>query len=198
MTIPILLLLFGGGLLLIAIVGGGLEIREIKIPKVGSGPRILSGLLGALFLILGMSIPEQANYPPPVHPVAQTFQPVAQASQPVAPSSRRIRFVIYDRLIPAMGALDQSEQVRVRINGRVIGTLTVNRSFPEAELDVSVEKEGQHSFAIEGTAVLPISNPPIQVSCYGTGTIEVAEGDRFSVEGRLDDRGSCLAWLEKR
>jgi hypothetical protein len=52
MTLQIVLLIFSGLLLLIAIIGGGFEVRELKIPKVERTPRILAALGGTIFVLL--------------------------------------------------------------------------------------------------------------------------------------------------
>ena len=49
----LIILLLGSFLLLAAIVGGGLEIKEIKIPRIEKTPRILTALLGMLLMVCG-------------------------------------------------------------------------------------------------------------------------------------------------
>jgi hypothetical protein len=187
MNAQVALLLFAGVLLLIAILGGGFEIRELKVPKVEKIPRVLAGLGGVLFLILGLSVggvPETRRDPPLNQPTR------------VRPP---IQFLIFDQLEPRQIALGQSEQALIRIDGNPIGTLTVNEHFPKAELNVNVSNQGQHSFAIEATGVFSVNNKLTDVNCYGTGMIDVTAGARFIFEARYDERGGpCLAWLEKR
>jgi hypothetical protein len=64
-----ILLLAGIGFLLIAVVGGGFEIKEIKIPIVPRWARILSGLLGMIFC--GLSVADFPQPPPPPPPRGQ-------------------------------------------------------------------------------------------------------------------------------
>lgn len=54
MEIYTLSFLLGAILLLIALFGTGLEIRELKIRKVGKFARIASAILGLLFIMLGL------------------------------------------------------------------------------------------------------------------------------------------------
>jgi hypothetical protein len=56
MTIEVISFLLGGILIATAIVGGGFEIREIKMPHVGAGVRIVSLVVGSLFLMLGLGM----------------------------------------------------------------------------------------------------------------------------------------------
>lgn len=50
------ILLLGSFLLLAAIVGGGLEIKEIKVPKIEKTPRILTAILGIMLMTCGGSV----------------------------------------------------------------------------------------------------------------------------------------------
>ena len=52
----LVILVLGIFLLLVAIVGGGLEIKEIKIPKIERTPRVLTALLGAMLMLCGASV----------------------------------------------------------------------------------------------------------------------------------------------
>jgi hypothetical protein len=52
----LVILVLGIFLLLVAIVGGGLEIKEIKIPKIERTPRVLTALLGGTLMICGASV----------------------------------------------------------------------------------------------------------------------------------------------
>jgi hypothetical protein len=58
MSVQLLYLLFGGGLFLIAILGGGFEMRELKMAKVGTVARVLAAIFGVLFLLLGVGTDE--------------------------------------------------------------------------------------------------------------------------------------------
>jgi hypothetical protein len=196
MSTRIALLLLEGGLLLIAILGGGFEIRELRIPKVERlPPRILAGIGGLLFVILGMSVGAASDS----RSEKEGLPRLLAHDQPKSQESPRIRFVIFDELEPHHIASDHREQAAIRIDGIPVGTLTVNEYFPKSELIVHVANEGQHSFAIEATAIFRINNTLAEVNCFGTGTIDVATDSRFLFESRYDPRGGpCLAWLEKR
>ncbi|HEX8673026.1 MAG TPA: hypothetical protein VF710_14115 [Longimicrobium sp.] len=56
MTIEVVSFLIGGILIGTAIVGGGFEIKEIKMPRVGAGVRIVSLVAGSGFVLLAMGI----------------------------------------------------------------------------------------------------------------------------------------------
>ena len=195
MSTHIALLLFGAVLMLTAIVGGGFEIHQLKIPKVERVPRILAGIGGALFLTLGMTISDGRESRGDEVP----FPRLLASTQSRGQMAHQIQFVIFDELESHHILSGQSEQALIRIDGVPVGTLTVNEHFPKSELIVNVANEGQHSFAIEATAVFRINNKLTEVNCYGTGMINVASGNRFLFEARYDPRGGpCLAWMERR
>jgi hypothetical protein len=55
-TIEVISFIIGGILIGTAIVGGGFEIKEIKMPRVGAGVRIASLVAGSGFVLLAMGI----------------------------------------------------------------------------------------------------------------------------------------------
>jgi len=55
-TIEVVSFIIGGILIGTAIVGGGFEIKEIKMPRVGAGVRIVSLVTGSGFVLLAMGI----------------------------------------------------------------------------------------------------------------------------------------------
>jgi hypothetical protein len=178
MTAATMFLLFGGGLLLIAILGGGFEIREVKIPKVEKGPRILSAVVGVLSLIVGLiaGVEDTPNEPP--------------YEQPKRLISHRIQFSIFDELTNEW----ITEQFKIKIDGHPVGTLSTNKEYPKSEFVVKVDNEGQHSLVVQATA---INNQRLKLNCYRTGMIDVAEGMRFTVGAEYQANGPCLAWMEQ-
>ncbi len=75
MSVQAILLLFGVLLLLIAIIGGGFEVRELKIPKVEKTPRIISAVVGLVFILLGIIYNSITVEEPSVSQPAQLHQP---------------------------------------------------------------------------------------------------------------------------
>jgi len=102
---------FGCLLLLVAVLGGGFEIKELKVPKVGKASRLISCMFGMLFIVLGInpgfaemlpgrhSDAKPAVIAPPAQPdaaattaqaggIATTAQPQPPAPKPRAEPSR--------------------------------------------------------------------------------------------------------------
>jgi len=70
---------FGCLLLLVAVIGGGFEVKELKVPKVGRGSRLAACLFGALFIFVGIRPDFAAELGP--HKSPAVSEPPAGASQ---------------------------------------------------------------------------------------------------------------------
>ncbi|HEV8578377.1 MAG TPA: hypothetical protein VGX68_04785, partial [Thermoanaerobaculia bacterium] len=81
MNIQLVAFGFGCLLLMVAILGGGFEVKELKVPKVGRAPRFAACLFGVLFVFLGIK-PDLSLNAAPVAAAPQT----AQQSMPPAPA----------------------------------------------------------------------------------------------------------------
>ena len=55
-NLEIMFFIFGAFLVLTAILGGGFEIKELKIPTVSVVVRILSGVAGLVFVVIGIGL----------------------------------------------------------------------------------------------------------------------------------------------
>lgn len=87
MTLEAVSFVIGGILIVTAIVGGGFEIKEIKMPRVGAVPRFFSLVVGAFFVLIGIGVWEvdrQAllNQQVPVNTFAPTNGAAPQESAP--------------------------------------------------------------------------------------------------------------------
>jgi hypothetical protein len=69
MTLQTLSFIFGGLLLLVGILGGGFEVKEIKIPTVPFGGRVVAAIVGLVFIGLAFKVQGPAdNHVPPLVP----------------------------------------------------------------------------------------------------------------------------------
>jgi hypothetical protein len=59
-----MLFLFGAFLLLTAILGGGFEIKELRVPTVSAVVRVLSGASGLAFVVVGIALSPIFDVPP--------------------------------------------------------------------------------------------------------------------------------------
>jgi hypothetical protein len=161
MTAETIMLFLGGVLVLTGILGGGFEVKEIKIPRIGTGSRLLSAAAGILFLLWG------AGMHPPTPPASE------------APVTVTIR--------DALGDDQVSEQVRVLVNGNEMGMLTVNEHYPLSTLTVTVPKEGQYSYMLEARAVFVDEDGggAREIVGAGQGAINIRAGKTFELSSTL-------------
>ena len=149
---------FGGILLFVGVLGGGFELKELKVPKVGVGVRVLSTIVGLVFVCLGFST----------------------STQPIA-NDKPVEFTLTDQL----GDGELSEQVTVLVDGKDVGNLTVNQEYPNSRLLVSVANPGQHSYTAEAAAVFNEQGTPVQYAGAGQGMINVQNGRNYSLRGSI-------------
>jgi len=176
MNIQVLAFVFGGLLLFIGVLGGGFEVKELKVPKVGAGVRVVSAFVGVLFVCLGFG----ASLTPSPQLNAENHEAaVVHASSPAV--DEPVDFTLTDQL----GDGELSEQVTVLVDGKNVGNLTVNQEYPNSRLTVTVPKSGQHSYTAEAVAVFNIQGTPTQLAGAGQGMIEVRPGKVYFLRGSM-------------
>ena len=123
------LLLFGvGGLLLVTgVLGGGFELRELKVPRVGRLARVLATGAGGACIVLGLGL----NASPGDNGGAG------------AAEKKPVHFVIHNKL----GENQLAEQASVVFDGRHVGDLTVTEYDPEDFIELSAEP-GRHDYTV--------------------------------------------------
>lgn len=175
MTVEFVVISLGALLLLTGIIGGGFEIRELKIPQVGRIARILSTVVGIMLMLTGIGMAAQ--------PSSTDSPPTVSQDQPAT------AFTIFDRL----GENQLSEQATILVDGKIVGNLTVNSDFPDAQTTVTVPQPGQHSYTVEASANFydPETGKPFFYTGAGQGMIQVHDGANF----RLARSVSGNSWI---
>lgn len=184
---------FGGLLLLIGLVGGGMEISVLKIPRIDGRPRFFASVVGAvcstlgtIILLLGLSEGTQASSATPMPPSATAQAAVAPGATPAAPATTapsptappaRVTFTIHDQL----GSSQEGEQLVVFIDGQYAGELLVDTDYPTDVLTIGVDRAGAHTYRITGRAIINTTAGTYQFDLYGEGTIDVQPGKGFTV-----------------
>src|SRR5437764_3038366 len=79
-------LLLGGFLLIIGVLGGGIEAKEIRIPSIAKGPRILAGVIGAVLVFFALihdplTNTEKKTSEPPKDSASSTSPAIKSPSQ---------------------------------------------------------------------------------------------------------------------
>lgn len=174
MNIPLLAFFFGILLLFVAIVGGGFEVRELKVPRVGRIARIVSAIAGVLFLTLGFSGSTGSDVPGMKPAIAQE-QPKEPTTTEPAPAP--IDFTVRDEL----GELQITEQITVHIDGKMVGTLTVDAVHPSSTVTVTMPKPGRYDYTLDSRTTFDLDNGPTEIPGHGSGQIDVKDGTSLSI-----------------
>jgi hypothetical protein len=174
LSVQLLAFFFGILLLFVAIVGGGFEIRELKVPRVGWVTRVVSAVVGAFFLTIGFPGITATDAP------AGLASAQAEGTRPAATTATTtqapVDFVIRDEL----GEGQITEQISVHIDGRMVGTLTVDAVHPSSSLTVTVPKAGTHDYILDSRTTFD-GDEPVEIPGHGSGQIDVRAGASFSV-----------------
>jgi hypothetical protein len=195
MNIAVLAFGLGALLLLVGILGGGFEIKELKIPKVGWPPRLVALVAGGCFIVLGIG--QNASVNAPTSPNIPLVSGDVSKPTPPPPVAKEepVEFSIYDQL----GQNEISEQVTILLEGRRVGTLTVNEEYPgPAMISVTVPQTGRYSYTAEATAAFNFNGERRDFACAGQGTINVRRGKSFDLRGSINSSNTLLISLEER
>ena len=162
MSIEIIAFVFGCVLVLIGIIGGGLEIKEIKIPKIKGVTRIIAIIGGLIFISCGVEFPS----PPPS----------TQSVPDIAVVRQQVKFRIDNEL-------DQgqvSEDLRILIDGRLAASLLVNQERSNTSATITVPHEGNYRYTIFAEGIFMNRFGQTRRSRgRGYGVIEVSEESVF-------------------
>lgn len=130
MTLPVICLVIAGGMLAVGLLGGGLQFRDLVVPRVGHSVRATCFVLGLAF-------------------AGASFRLYVDDKTVKAELPQPITF----RIENVLGEGQLSEHVRVYVNGEVLGTVTVSEYHRSAEVCVPVRAAGRYSYQLTGDCV---------------------------------------------
>ena len=130
--------------------------------------------MGAFFIVLGVGLDTSPAIAPDV-PASQTSPSNISNQETVA------EFFISD----ALGDGQISEQVSILLDGKFVGTLTVNQDFPESMIRITVPRPGTYSYTAEAVATFDVNGSYTTVNGAGQGNISVEDGEVFDLIGSI-------------
>ncbi len=166
----VLVIGFGALLLFTGILGGGFEIKDLKISKVPAVPRIMAGAAGGVIMFLGIGMWAASQ---PGQNSNFNASAVSAPSPTPAPTSADVSYKVSDTLTEG----GMTEQVVVTIDGHPT-TLNVSLDYPTQETDLT-SRRGLSSYTIDSRTNFPDGTT---LSLSGQGTVEVAEARIYDVE----------------
>lgn len=169
MEIQTISFIVGVILIVVGIFGGGIEIKEIKIPRVGRFARTMSSLIGMLFIVLGLwaggvIVPE----------VLVTHDSGDNVD------GNKIAITISSSLGRVGELREIQSNVRIFVQGRSVAELLLDENNPSQSASVELDMPGQYKYYFEGYTVWS-DNPDNRVPLDGSGVIDVKDGDAFEM-----------------
>ncbi len=136
MTLQTMSFIFGALLLAVGILGGGFEVKEIKVSNVTTTARIAAAVVGIIFVVLGFW------QPGPLALVGQTPTPAPSATTTPAPANANVQMgpreedtdrfgSDIDRFVVSTGHTETCEE-RCKNDGRCLSWTYVKPGIQEA------------------------------------------------------------------
>jgi hypothetical protein len=172
MTLQTMSFIFGALLLAVGILGGGFEVKEVKVSNASMGVRIIAGIAGLLFIGFGLwqQLSDMLPHPPPPSvPIPQIPPPPKPAE---ALAAEQLPFVS-DRARIDVGAVyvPAKDYKALAISHSRIGMMTGQADIETAKngaLDncrLAVERAGFNNkcelYAVGNTVVFEGGHPPM-------------------------------------
>jgi len=183
MELDTIAFVFGAILLVVGIWGGGIEIKELKIPRVGGMARSLSLLIGIIFIFIGLWI-------------GGFIQEEISNVDPIIIDNNKIAFTIKGSL----GRVDELREIEsnalIYIAGKKVVEIYLDKNNPSASVSVYVQKPGEYKYYFEGYSIW--SNAPnYRVPISGKGIINVENGDAFEMRADEPPAENAQEWVGK-
>jgi hypothetical protein len=126
---------------------------------------ITAAVISGVLVVVLTNEPAQPQTPPPTEPYS---------------GGQSIDFAITDQL----GEGQISERISVTVNGRMVGTLTVDTVHTNGSVTVTLPSAGTYDYLLKASMVIEDSyGDPVAVTGYGTGTLQASNGRSFAVAG---------------
>lgn len=103
MTVPVVFVVAGVALVVVAIIGGGLELKELKVPPIAPVWRVVSAGVGVVFIVLAL-----VTSPPTPRSATDSQSPVSSASsaEPQGAIDAPLEGSTVERRIRVTGVID--------------------------------------------------------------------------------------------
>ncbi len=167
------LMLIGGGviLLILAALGGGIEVKELKVPQINPISRFFCAISGVCLVFFGMYVTNPNTSPIKPHPL-----PLRKLTIKV----NNVYFTISDALNEKFNA----EQIEVFIDGNSVGILKLDKLLPFSILKIPVPSEGKYQYRLAGRIIKETSSGSKEYTISGKGYIQVVNGIMFIMQGK--------------
>lgn len=174
--------IFGAILLVVGLWGGGIEIKELKIPRVGGMARSLSLLIGIIFIFLGLWV--------------GGFIGAEKTNGDQVIDDKKIAFTIKGSLGRVNELREIESKARIYVAGNKVIEISLDKDKPSDSVSVYVQKPGEYKYYFEGHSIW--SNAPNdRVPISGNGIINVENGDAFEMRADEPPAENAQVWVGK-
>jgi len=164
--------LVGALLVGVAVLGGGIEVKEITIPKVSSFVRAVAGCAGLVFILLGL---KAGGVIPPFGP-QDPNKPTGGPDNSVMQTP----FMLSAVLGKTRTAREIETQIVVFLESKQVAEFTLNARSPSKSVELSVSEPGEYQYHLKGYTKWT-TDPDKKIDLVGKGSIKVDSGSSFMV-----------------
>jgi hypothetical protein len=132
---------FGGLLLLVAILGGGFEVKELKVPTVGRASRLAACVCGILFVFMGIKLDGRLLPAKPAAPAPEARRSADSPVTVVLMAGPAGEFVVPQTFRPGSAEREWDGKVPVRSEGRAPQTFRPSTTEREPDREPSMRAE---------------------------------------------------------
>jgi hypothetical protein len=162
----------------VAILGGGITVKEITIPKVNWVARTVSGCAGCAFILLAFRY-GLFNQGPAKGDSNDISPPVA---------STQVRFILKAALGKGEDVEETATELAVYLDGTKVAKFSLDSHKLIDSVEVGVQERESHTYSITGTSTWT-ANPEKPVMVTGEGSIAIEAGASYVVAGSTPSPG---------
>lgn len=161
----------GLGLIILAVLGGGLEIKEVKIPSLGRFARAATFGIGVALLGLSLMEPEYLQR------LSSNLSghPDKTASRSERTDARPEKTLYF---FNSLDPDEESNRVEVLVNGESVGALNIDKVLTTASLTYKTRRL-RIEYTIKGAQLVRAGNDIQTFEIVGQGQLEVIDGKRY-------------------
>lgn len=148
-------------LLTLSLIGGGIEIKEIRIPHIGNIPRIMSFLSGITLMVIGLKLSGFSMHD-------------------IIPKNE-ISFKIATDINSGAGNKEIKNFLKIFVDSKHIGNIELDEKKPSDLILGKVSKEGEYDYNISGYTIFAEASD-FRYPLEGIGKINIKNGSYFLIE----------------
>ena len=179
LNVAMISLIFGCILILIGLIGGGFELKEVKIPRVNTLIRICSVAIGIMFVFIAVVNRNE-------------IKPLGPPGPSHSHEDEEMSIEIGNTLTEGAS----SEIFVISIDGQRVGDLGASIDYPKATLCVNKLKHGKYSYTIAGSTLFTVNGSSVRYPSAGQGFIEIGHVKKYQIMGSWSNN-NCILSLEE-